>query len=435
MADALSRQPLDDDDHMELDIQIMPVQFSIKKIDELREATDADPIFDTLKSRIINGWPKDHRHVEKHLRPYWSFRDELTIHDGLVLKGQQILIPSNARLPILQTLHVPHLGIVNTMALARAHVHWPGIGQDITRTVASCRACQENQPRQRKEPLMPIDPPSRPWQNVGTDLFYYKEKTYLIICDYYSKFPFIYLKPNPVTSRAIIERLKTLFSEHGIPDKLISDNGGHYSSEAFKTFTLQWDFIHLTSSPYHPQCNGFAERMIQTVKDRMKKSTDVPKALLLLRATPVRGSDKSPAELLFNRKISTTLPSVYDTHQPHVDLLERNSEVAKGYHDTPNPKPLPPLAEDSNVLYRDPITRTWKLATITQCGPQPRSYNLRTATGTHIRRNRRDIRPVPTDTLPCTQHITSAEHPLDTPPVLRRSTRVRHPPDRLGIAS
>ena len=78
LADALSRQPLDDDDHMELDIQIMPVQFSIKKIDELREATDADPIFDTLKSRIINGWPKDHRHVEKHLRPYWSFRDELT---------------------------------------------------------------------------------------------------------------------------------------------------------------------------------------------------------------------------------------------------------------------------------------------------------------------------------------------------------------------
>ena len=321
------------------------------------------------------------------------------------------------------------------MALARAHVHWPGIGQDITRTVASCRACQENQPRQRKEPLMPIDPPSRPWQNVGTDLFYYKEKTYFIICDYYSKFPFIYLMPNPVTSRAIIERLKTLFSEHGIPDKLISDNGGHYSSEAFKTFILQWDFIHLTSSPYHPQCNGFAERMIQTVKDRMKKSTDVPKALLLLRATPVRGSDKSPAELLFNRKISTPLPSVYDTHQPHVDLLERNSEVAKGYHDTPNPKPLPPLAEDSNVLYRDPITRTWKLATITQCGPQPRSYNLRTATGTHIRRNRRDIRPVPPDTLPCTQHVTHAEHPLDTPPVLRRSTRVRHPPDRLGIAS
>ena len=435
LADALSRQPLDDDDHMELDIQIMPVQFSIKKIDELREATDADPIFDTLKSRIINGWPKDHRHVEKHLRPYWSFRDELTIHDGLVLKGQQILIPSNARLPILQTLHVPHLGIVNTMALARAHVHWPGIGQDITRTVASCRACQENQPRQRKEPLMPIDPPSRPWQNVGTDLFYYKEKTYLIICDYYSKFPFIYLMPNPVTSRAIIERLKTLFSEHGIPDKLISDNGGHYSSEAFKTFILQWDFIHLTSSPYHPQCNGFAERMIQTVKDRMKKSTDVPKALLLLRATPVRGSDKSPAELLFNRNISTPLPSVYDTHQPHVDLLERNSEVAKGYHDTPNPKPLPPLAEDSNVLYRDPITRTWKLATITQCGPQPRSYNLRTATGTHIRRNRRDIRPVPPDTLPGTQHVTHAEHPLDTPPVLRRSTRIRHPPDRLGIAS
>ena len=76
-----------------------------------------------------------------------------------------------------------------------------------------------------------------------------------------------------------------------------------------------------------------------------------------------------------------------------------------------------------------------KLATITQYGPQPRSYNLGTPYSTYIRRNRRDIRPVPTDTLPCTQHVTPAEHPLDTPPVLRRSTRIRHTPDRLGTAN
>ena len=56
-----------------------------------------------------------------------------------------------------------------------------------------------------------------------------------------------------------------------------------------------------------------------------------------------------------------------------------------------------------------------KLATITQYGPQPRSYNLGTPYGTYSRRNRRDIRPVPTDTLTCTQHVTPAEHPLDTP--------------------
>ena len=75
-----------------------------------------------------------------------------------------------------------------------------------------------------------------------------------------------------------------------------------------------------------------------------------------------------------------------------------------------------------------------KLATITQYGPQPRSYNLGTPYGTYSRRNRRDIRPVPTDTLTCTQHVTPAEHRW-TRPVLGRSTRIRHTPDRLGISN
>ena len=85
----------------------------------------------------------------------------------------------------------------------------------------------------------------------------------------------------------------------------------------------------------------------------------------------------------------------------------RNRELAKAYHNTSNTRPLPLLVED--VLYCDPITHKLKLATITQCGPQPRSYNLRTADGTYIRRDSRDHRPVPADVTPCTQHDTSAE--------------------------
>ena len=100
----------------------------------------------------------------------------------------------------------------------------------------------------------------------------------------------------------------------------------------------------------------------------------------------VRGYDNSPTELLFNRHISTSLPSVYDTYQPHVDLLERNGKIAKYYHDTSTTRPRPLLAEDSNVIYRDPITRKRKLVIITLGGTQPRSYNLGTPYATYIRR-------------------------------------------------
>ena len=63
-----------------------------------------------------------------------------------------------------------------------------------------------------------------------------------------------------MTSDAIVERLKDVFAENGSPDKVISDNGGHYISLAFRTFAEEWCFDHTTSSPHYPQSNGFIER-------------------------------------------------------------------------------------------------------------------------------------------------------------------------------
>ena len=46
--------------------------------------------------------------------------------------------------------------------------------------------------------------------------------------------------PIPITSVTITDGLKTLFAEHGIPDRLLSYNGGHYSSQTFRTFASEW---------------------------------------------------------------------------------------------------------------------------------------------------------------------------------------------------
>ena len=141
--------------------------------------------------------------------------------------------------------------------------------------------------------------------------------------------------------------------------------------------------------------------------------------------------DNSTAELLFNRNISTPPPSLCIRYIPTASRL-RSSYILPRYlnHDA-----TPPSRRRLERSIPLPDIPQVKLATITQYGPQPRSYNLGTPYGTYSRRNRRDIRPVPPDTLPCTQHVTPAEHPLDTPPVLRRSTRIRHTPDRLGTSN
>ena len=64
---------------------------------------------------------------------------------------------------------------------------------------------QRSQPH---EPLIQHEIPTRPWQIVGTDLFVVNRDTYLIICDYYSKFPFVYKIEGQVMSDAVIQMIK-----------------------------------------------------------------------------------------------------------------------------------------------------------------------------------------------------------------------------------
>ena len=65
--------------------------------------------------------------------------------------------------------------------------------------------------------------------------------------------------------------MKSIFAEHGIPSQLIKDNGPQYNCREFRQFTEAYAIEHITSSPLYPQSSGFAERMVQTVKNTLRK--------------------------------------------------------------------------------------------------------------------------------------------------------------------
>ncbi|XP_072170046.1 uncharacterized protein [Diadema setosum] len=303
--------------------------------------------------------------------------------------------------------------------------------------VQSCDKCQYHQPSQASEPLMQPDIPSRPWEVVATDLFEINGNQWLIIVDYYSKYPFVRKLPDPATSSAVIATMKQIFAEHGIPRTVISDNGPHYSSLQLREFAAAWNFNHSTSSPRRPQGNGFVERQIRTIKNIMKKATNLPLALLHWRMTPVDNSLPSPAEILMGRKLKCDLPIRITNSNPNADTihqrLQQRQETQKQQFDQhARPAELPPLYTGQQVRIQHPTTKCWQPATVYSKAAEPRSYVVQSPNGKLYRRNRQHIRADHTgqadkQITPTSPHICD-EASTGSPSNKAPSSPTKHPP-------
>ena len=126
--------------------------------------------------------------------------------------------------------------------------------------------------RPAREPLQPHEIPDRPWQKLGMDFFDLKGKCYILICDYFSKFPFMFSCKTSWGS--LKDRLIDLFSNEGFPKEIISDNGSPFNSQEFADYLSSHGVKHTTSSPHYPKSNGFIEHHIQTVKNLLYKALD-----------------------------------------------------------------------------------------------------------------------------------------------------------------
>ena len=110
------------------------------------------------------------------------------------------------------------------------------MSSQINTMVKSCVECSKHV-RVNREPMISTPLPEYPWQVVGSDLFYHKETTYLLVVDYFSRYPEI-CKLSTTTSQGIINALRPLFGRHGIPEILRSNNGPQYVSQEMTKFSV-----------------------------------------------------------------------------------------------------------------------------------------------------------------------------------------------------
>ena len=93
--------------------------------------------------------------------------------------------------------------------------------------------------------MKPSKLPELPWQKVGTDLFEWDKHMYVLIVDYYSRFIEI-ARLSGESAPEVINKTKSIFARHGIPETVISDNGPQFTSESYETFAKQYEFEHKT---------------------------------------------------------------------------------------------------------------------------------------------------------------------------------------------
>ena len=247
---------------------------------------------------------------------------------------------------------------------------------------------------------MPHEVPSRPWEKVATDIFEFKNKSFLITVDYYSNFWAVDKLPD-TKARTVILKLKNHFTRYGCPDKVVSDNGPQFSCNEFATFARTWEFEHCTISPGNSKANGKVESAVKTAKRLLRKAleagTDPYLAILDYKNTPTQGIWSSPAQRLMGRRTKTLLPTTNQLLQAskssddRAKFIERQQKQ-KCYYDR-TAKDVKPL-EKGDAVRMEPLRpgeKTWHKALVIGKHDQ-RSYTVETSDGGTYRCNRIHLR-------------------------------------------
>ena len=354
------------------------IPVSSTEIELIHQESLTDPTLTVLQHYINMRWPSDRRNVPKELHTFWNYREDLSMENGLITKGARILTPSTLCRKVLEQIHDGHQGVEKCMLKAREAVFWPGISNAICETVDKCGICQAS--AKSSKPVGSVsDVPPHAWHTLRTDLFYWNKIDCLVLGDYFSKYLIVRKLPNSST-HAVIKELGLIFMEFGRPFVLRSDNGPCYASREFYNFLSFYQVDHITSSPHHPQSNGFAKALVGTANKLMEKSIKDGKpwnyGLMQYKTTPISSSLLSPLEALIGHKPRSSLPQLpstvgntMETPRIHQELLRRQPSAS-----TSSSMELEP---GQPVFIKEVHGNVWKTGTIDQPVSEHDSYWIR----------------------------------------------------------
>ena len=225
--------------------------------------------------------------------------------------------------------------------------------------LSSCDVCQRTVKRGsvRKVPLGSMPLIDTPFKRVAVDIVgpiappsEAGHRYILTLVDYATRYPeAVPLKK--ITTEAVAEALLDIYSRVGIPEEVLTDQGTQFMSECMQEVSRLLSIKGLTSTPYHPICNGLVERWNGTLKSMLKRlCQDHPKqwhrlinpVLFAYREVPQESTGFSPFQLLYGRSVrgpgtilkelwtkEVNIPEVKSSYEYVTELRERLEDSLK----------------------------------------------------------------------------------------------------------
>eukprot|EP00731_Ephydatia_muelleri_P007367 Em0003g1615a len=449
-----------------------------------RQDPDLKQVIKWLETKTL---PKCHYLVMQNKILYRQWED---VQGRGLNKTLQLVLPSSLVPAVLEGLHSSlvggHMGAKKTLDKVRCRFYWVGQRKDITQWCISCPTCCS-----RKTPIpapcapMQLDPVERPLQRVAMDILGPLPETekgnkyILVIGDYFTKWKEAYPLPNMEAMTVARHLVSEFMCRFGVPEQLHSDQGRNFESGVIKGICELLQVRKTRTTPYHPQSDGMVERYNRTLLNLLSLSVSenerdwdvkLPVLLFAYRTSVHETTGVTPFSMMLGREARLPEDLIYGlpvggapVPQGGREYVEHLKKAMQNAYKSIRDEAWKEMQHQKNVYDEKQNERqcyqkgdfVWL-----HCPAVPRGETIEEQRKPEGRRgepvNREDYldeemfivtsepaRPVVTsERMPAanTETPTPQEPQCNVPiptdhqpdvPQLRRSTRVRRPPDRL----
>lgn len=306
-------------------------------VSEIAEKTKTDDTIQAVTKALDSGSIED---LPKEYKPYAA---ELCETDGLLLRGNRLIIPSALRDQVIELAHEAHPGIGAMKRRLRQKVWWPAIDKAVEVCVKRCKQCTLVSSLGAPEPMIRTRMPTKPWTDIAVDFMgpLPSGHNLLVIVDYFNRFTEAVVMKQ-ITAKLTIQALHETFCRFGIPETMKSDNGPQFISEELTNYCREYGIQLRRTTPYWPQANGEVERANKTILKSLKISQESSTSnwiwelrtfLLMYNSTPHATTGAAPSFLMFGRILRDKLPSIENRNVRIDEEGIRDRDWEKKLHD------------------------------------------------------------------------------------------------------